>query len=474
MRLRAQSQLTLVRDRRDAALRPKRCARCPAASMLTPYMASALSIVARLWVTTMNCICRANSASRLAKRCTLASSSAASTSSSTQNGVGIDLQQAEQQRDDRQRALAAAQRQQALQLLARRSGDDVDARAQQVVRLGQDQPRLAAAEQLREALLERGLGGARRLRRKRSRMCALELGRGLLQLGHRRPQIGRLVLEEGVPLAHLAVLLDDRIGDAADRAQLALQRGDAPPRGVEVERLARLGVGSSRSRRSCSAQAAPPGTFGLELGGLVDLGVQALQLVGGALGVTWRCLARFVRGALGGTQLGQAHLLAAPFGHAARRGAARPTRAALPWARARRGRLRLGDQRALALGELGRLGGQLFEARGGRCSSRRSSAARRRCGRAAPPGRPLGLALAPAASSATRSAWAWLTCSLSVARSASSVARARPARRAADALRPARLERRGRLRSSRVRACWRWTASDSPRSSSARRSSSSD
>ena len=60
----------------------------------------------------------------------------------------VHAQQAEQQRHNGQRALATTQRQQPLQLLAGRTSNDVDARPQQVVGLGQDQARFAAAEQL--------------------------------------------------------------------------------------------------------------------------------------------------------------------------------------------------------------------------------------------------------------------------------------------------------------------------------------
>ena len=55
---------------------------------VTPYSASAASIVPRLWVMTMNWVWWARLRSASANRPMFASSSAASTSSSTQNGTG--------------------------------------------------------------------------------------------------------------------------------------------------------------------------------------------------------------------------------------------------------------------------------------------------------------------------------------------------------------------------------------------------
>ena len=75
----------------------------------------------------------------------------------------VDLQQAEQQRDDGERAFTTAQRQQPLQLLARRPGHDVDAAPQQIVGLGEHQARFASAEELGKTLLERRLDGRERL-----------------------------------------------------------------------------------------------------------------------------------------------------------------------------------------------------------------------------------------------------------------------------------------------------------------------
>src|SRR5258708_24230438 len=60
----------------------------PASCMVTPYMAWAASMVRLEWVMTTNCVSVAISASRRVRRPMLASSRGASTSSSTQNGLG--------------------------------------------------------------------------------------------------------------------------------------------------------------------------------------------------------------------------------------------------------------------------------------------------------------------------------------------------------------------------------------------------
>ncbi len=56
--------------------------------MVTPYRTLPVSIVLRLCVTMMNCVCPLISPTRRVKRPTFASSSGASTSSKIQNGLG--------------------------------------------------------------------------------------------------------------------------------------------------------------------------------------------------------------------------------------------------------------------------------------------------------------------------------------------------------------------------------------------------
>src|SRR4029453_14753780 len=60
----------------------------PGSSMVTPYIASAVSIVRLLWVIAMNCVSSVISRSSRVKRSMFASSSGASTSSRMQNGDG--------------------------------------------------------------------------------------------------------------------------------------------------------------------------------------------------------------------------------------------------------------------------------------------------------------------------------------------------------------------------------------------------
>ena len=59
--------------------------------MVTPFSSSAICIVSLLWLIKINCKSSANSWIKPVKRATLASSSGASTSSSTQNGAGCCL-----------------------------------------------------------------------------------------------------------------------------------------------------------------------------------------------------------------------------------------------------------------------------------------------------------------------------------------------------------------------------------------------
>src|SRR5205814_3437278 len=63
----------------------------PGSSIVTPYRRSAISIVLRLCVMRMNCVCFSMARSISTNRPTLASSSGASISSSRQNGLGLYL-----------------------------------------------------------------------------------------------------------------------------------------------------------------------------------------------------------------------------------------------------------------------------------------------------------------------------------------------------------------------------------------------
>ena len=83
-----------------------------------------------------------------------ASSSGASISSSRQNGLGLYLKMREHQRDGGQRLLAAREQLDALQALARRLRDDLDAALERVVLVEQREAGAAAAEERAERLLE--------------------------------------------------------------------------------------------------------------------------------------------------------------------------------------------------------------------------------------------------------------------------------------------------------------------------------
>ena len=140
--------------------------------MVTPQRRSAISMVLRLCVMRMNCVCRCMPRSISTKRPMLASSSGASISSSRQNGLGLYLKMREHQRDRRQRLLAARQQLHALQALAGRLRDDLDAALERIVLVEQRQAGAAAAEQRAERLLEVAVDRARTPRAKR---CARRL-----------------------------------------------------------------------------------------------------------------------------------------------------------------------------------------------------------------------------------------------------------------------------------------------------------
>ena len=93
----------------------------------------------------------------------LASSSAASTSSRTQNGLGRLRKIASKQRHAGHRLFAAAEQRNAARLLAGRPGDDLDAAVQNIDVLLQHDVGVPAAEQVAEQRLEMPLDGLQRL-----------------------------------------------------------------------------------------------------------------------------------------------------------------------------------------------------------------------------------------------------------------------------------------------------------------------
>src|SRR5215472_17179333 len=134
------------------------------------------------------------------------------------------LEDGQEEGDRGQRALAAGQQRQPLDLLARRPGFDVDARGEHVVGLGQHQPALAAGEQPREDLLElgRGVGEGRREH-------LLDPVIDLFDHGEQVPpgllEVLELVGQERVALLEGRVLLQGQRVDLAELVKLALRGG---------------------------------------------------------------------------------------------------------------------------------------------------------------------------------------------------------------------------------------------------------
>src|SRR6185436_15853454 len=91
----------------------------------------------------------------------------------------IDEEQREDQADGDQRLLAARQQGDAVEALARRTNDDLDAGLQQIVLVGEHELALTAAEQARENLLERLVGARERLGEARARGAVELLDRAL-------------------------------------------------------------------------------------------------------------------------------------------------------------------------------------------------------------------------------------------------------------------------------------------------------
>ena len=86
-------------------------------------------------------------------------------------------------------------------------------------------------------------------------------------------------------LAQFAKFRDDGFGHAAHRAQLALERGDAPPRHLEVELFGTIsGVVRAEAQPQLLGPRPAAGQLALQLGGFVDLGIQPLEVIARALG----------------------------------------------------------------------------------------------------------------------------------------------------------------------------------------------
>jgi hypothetical protein len=139
---------------------------------------------------------------------------------------GAGLEDREQVRDGGQRPLSAGQQRQPLDLLARRSGLDLDPGGQHVVRLGQHQAALPAGEQPGEQLLELagGVGVCRGEHLLHPVVDLLDHGE---QVTPGLAQVIQLGGQERVPLAQRLVLLQGQRIDLAEAVELTLGVGGA-------------------------------------------------------------------------------------------------------------------------------------------------------------------------------------------------------------------------------------------------------
>ena len=130
---------------------------------VTPYSASAASIVPRLWVMTTNWMssARQRSADAEAPHVRLVERRVDLVEHAERHRA--DLEHRQQQGDRGERALAAREHRERLALLAGRARRDLDAGRREVVRLGQRQLRLPSPEQLLEATREGTLERRERL-----------------------------------------------------------------------------------------------------------------------------------------------------------------------------------------------------------------------------------------------------------------------------------------------------------------------
>src|SRR5260370_20324765 len=120
----------------------------------------------------------------------------------------------------------------------------------------------------------------------------LELARSRMELGHRRAQVSRLVFEKRVPLAQFAIFGNDRFGHATHRAQLALERSNAPPRALEIEPFGILGgIVEAKPQPQLFGPRPAASQLTFELRGFVDLSIEPLELIARALGRDVPCFA---------------------------------------------------------------------------------------------------------------------------------------------------------------------------------------
>src|SRR5690242_20129712 len=119
---------------------------------------------------------------------------------------GIELEQREDQRDRRQRLLAARKLVDRRIALARRMRDYLHARIENFL-AGQQQLRLTAAEERRKELREIGVDDVERLLQQLARLAVDLPDRGL-ERRHRLGEIGRLPIEVALALGRLRKLVE--------------------------------------------------------------------------------------------------------------------------------------------------------------------------------------------------------------------------------------------------------------------------
>ena len=184
------------------------------------------------------------------KRSTLASSSGASTSSSTQIGDGLVRNTAKISAMRGQRLLAARQQRQGCRLLAGRLGDDLEPAFQRVLGLDHLEPRLAAAEQRGEQALEVAVDGVEGGLQAAAALV-VDLGDAGAQLGDGRLDVGLLLVHALELLGEAGQVLVGLQVDAAQALAVGLEAGELAV-GLLERAAARHPAASSASARQPS------------------------------------------------------------------------------------------------------------------------------------------------------------------------------------------------------------------------------
>ena len=193
--------------------------------MVTPYRRSAISIVFRLCVMRMNWVCSCMPAQHLDEPSDVGIVERRVDLVEQAERAGLVLEEREHQRDRGQRLLAAGEQLDALQALARRLRDDLDAALDRVVLVEQGQPGASAAEERAEDLLEVTVDGGERLGEPLPGRFVDALD-GLGGLGNRVDQVLALRRQEGVAGFELVELVDGHHVDRAKAIDPGAQLGD--------------------------------------------------------------------------------------------------------------------------------------------------------------------------------------------------------------------------------------------------------